>query len=246
MVTAKKRAAVVLLALLIAGAAAYPLVVRAANAREAAVAARAFFDSLAAVDITGAREHALGNVAARLASRQDTPERVAIVGFSARPLEAGPHWAKLWVAVETRSDDGEPDMNWYFLGMVKEADGWKVYEAEPAPPMAFGVGKVPSGVPEEAAACFEGYLNALARNDYRAAGKSLVGAARRAHEAAEPVLAKGPVVRKIESLTLTPVWEKGPMLVTQAGYVVDGRDVKVLVTFWRTGRGWRIADVEQT
>ena len=41
------------------------------------------------------------------------------------------------------------------------------------------------------------------------------------------------------------MWKREKELVIRYGYAVDGRDVSVMVVFFKTGQGWRIVKVTQ-
>jgi len=208
---------------------------------------REFVALLAEADTANARNLAAGELLANLGRSKPALPPVEVVDLEVSPEARGEGWAVVQVRVETEDANGVVDVQWYRASLASDGGGWKIYRMENVPPgLAGGRGRRAGWQEaEEAREVLGTYLEFLAADRYAEAGSFLVGKAKIVHQAAVPVLSRGPLIREIGELSFTPLWRQGKFLVARAEYPVDGRQVRVVVLFYLTGEGWRIADVGQ-
>lgn len=173
------------------------------------------------------------------------PAQITDVSVHCRAVSS--EWAVVDAVVELELFNGDTDVTWYQLEMVKQNNDWKIYRAELAGPEIAGKSKdAPTTDVVAAKDVFEQYLSALATNEWDKAAKYLAGPARRAHEIGEPFFGRAPIIEKVEGVILKPVWYNGRLLVCSATYRINGQDACVLATFIHTERGWKMVQVAST
>lgn len=209
--------------------------------------AEQFIRYLAAHDIENAKTLASGSVLYNLSSKekQDVPG-AEITEISVQTLARSTGWAELQTTAKLRLANGDTDITWYRLDMSNSDGIWKVYQAELTGPIISGECDNNAKLEDMEAVktVFNDYIQALA-GDSQKSVKYLAGPARRTQEMALGTLGKAPLIKSIGEPTLTPVtWNKKDILVCRADYTVDGRDVKVVVTFAKFDKDiWKIAEV---
>lgn len=206
-----------------------------------------FIRYLAAHDIENAKSLSSGSVLYNLSSKekQDVPA-AEITEISVQTLARSTGWAELQITAKMKLANGDTDITWYRLDISNNDGSWKVYQAELTGPIISGE-CANNAKPEDLEAArtvFSDYTQALA-GDSQESAKYLAGPARRAQEMALGTLGKAPLIKNIGVPTLTPfMWNNKDILICRADYTVDGRDVKVVVTFARFDKDtWKIAKV---
>lgn len=210
-------------------------------------AAETYIRALAAGDVETALRSSSGSAAYTASRLKESEVTAKVEDISCSVAALGRGWVGLLATVEVSLKDGSVDVGWYGLDMAKTGRGWKVVSFRQIDPELSGTALFMSRADAEAARqIFEEYMGALAAGDWQGAAKRLTGTARRSQEAGAAVLGKGAVIGKMEGLQAEPVWGQEKEMEVKFGYTVDGRDVSVLATFYRTGQGWKITRVLQT
>ncbi len=208
---------------------------------EAEQVANKFIQYLVAHDIENAKTLASGNVLYNLTSKENQDITAEILEISVQTLAESNNWAELCVTAKLKLANGDMDMTWCRLDMYNEGT-WKVCHVEFTRPSFLG--KSASLKQEDMVAVeavFSDYMQALS-SDSRASIKYLVGTARRTQEMALEMLGDTPMVKNVENLSISPLWNGSDILVCRADYILDGRNVKVVVTFAKCDT-WKIARV---
>lgn len=200
--------------------------------------AEQFIRYLAAQDMQNAKTLAAGSVLYNLSKDQDVPA-AEITEIKVQTLAESTDWAELQVTTKLILADGDTDITWYKLNMYNDGT-WKVYQAELTGPNMAGANTM-LGDMEVVETVFADYMKALAA-DIQKSIKYLAGPARRAQEMALDTLGNTRLVNEIGDLTITPLWYNNDILVCRMDYTLDGRDVKVVVTFAKCDT-WKIAKV---
>jgi len=217
--------------------------------------ARTYLRALATGDVVAAREVSTGR-AADAASRLEGKDLAAQVVDMKVEVEAySDSWARVLATVELALKDGSPDVGWYELELVRDGGVWKAYSLREVPPAMKGnVNGLPKWVRQlplfgdsagekelrEAEAVFRGYLDDLAAGRYKEAARWLAGPALKKHLDSMELLEKGRIIEQVSNLVLTPLGSGDKVMLAEAGYRADEKDVWVIVTFYHTALGWRI------
>lgn len=220
--------------------------------------AEGYLRALAGGNVAAAREVSVGG-AADAASRLEGKDLAAqVVDMKVEVAAYSSSWARVLATVELALKDGSPDVGWYELELVKDGEAWKVYGLREVPPVVKGnVSGLPRWVRQlplfgdsaggkelrEAEAVFRGYLDDLAAGRYKEAVRWLAGPALREHWAAGNVLAVGKLLGAVSEVSMVSLAEDGKALVVRYGYQVDGREARLVVTFYETRQGYRIISV---
>lgn len=218
----------------------------AADAK-AVEAAKGYLRALAAGDIAATREVASGQ-AAGVALKLSGKGMVARVEDIRVAVEtAGNSWTRVRAVVDLTLKDGAVDVGWYVLDVLKDGERWKVCCFAEVSPFVEGGYLGPAGREDlyEAEKVFKGYLDSLAHGSYREAARYLAGPALREHLAAEPVLGKGKIVDVVEGLAIEGIGQSGKLLILEARYRTEDRQVHVVVSLYRTAEGWKIVRVQK-
>ncbi|AOQ23119.1 hypothetical protein MTAT_29710 [Moorella thermoacetica] len=208
-------------------------------------AAQSYLQALATGDLAAAREVSEGRAAeaAGMLEGKNLAARVDEISTSLQAL--GHDWARVKATVELTLKDGTADVGWYELDVMKETDGWKVVSFREGAPDLSGWSLVlgRAGDVEAAKEVFADYLEALAAGKWDEAVKYLAGPARKSMEASRDVLSKGKIIGRVDDLQAKLVWASGKEMVVEFSYKVDGRNVNLMTTFYRTIDKWKVVEI---
>ncbi|MFX4261223.1 hypothetical protein ACOBQJ_03365 [Pelotomaculum propionicicum] len=167
----------------------------------------------------------------------------AVLYMKVQTMAQSPNWSE--VVATTKTDiNGDVDISWHRMSLSKTDGDWKVYKIEAVGPQLIGSGSISQDDVKSAEAVFNDYIKSLAGNKQNSV-QYLAGPARRSQEGSVVMLGSTPLFESVESASLTPLWQNKELLVCRADYMVDGRDVKVVVTFARLNT-WKIVEVSSS
>lgn len=167
----------------------------------------------------------------------------AVLYMKVQTMAQSPNWSE--VVATTKTDiNGDVDISWHRMGLSKADGAWKVYQIESVGPQLIGSGSISQDDVKSAEAVFNDYIKSLAGNKQDSV-QYLAGPARRSQEGSVVMLGSTPLFESVENASLTPLWQNKDLLVCRADYTVDGRDVKVVVTFARLNT-WKIVEVSSS
>jgi len=183
--------------------------------------------------------------AAYLAQRQITLKTYAAVeDLHSSVSGVGNGWARVLVTLELTLKDGSPDVGWYTVDLIRSGRDWQVVSVkERAPEIPGGSLFRRTESISQTEKVFKRYLDEVVNKNWKSAGKSLVGPARRNHELSTPVFAKGTPIKSYQGLHFQPLYHKGRVAVIGASYLADGRRVELMLYEYKTKQGWRIMDI---
>ncbi|OIQ08711.1 lumazine-binding domain protein [Moorella thermoacetica] len=204
-----------------------------------------YLSALASGDRERAKSVSTGRAAeaAEKLEGKNLAARVDEVSTSVQALGRG--WARVKATVELTLADGTADVGWYELDVMKEAGGWKVVSFLEGAPDLSGWSLVLGRARDVEAAkeVFVGYLDDLAAGKWDEAVKYLAGPARKSMEASRDVLSKGKIIGRVDDLQAKLVWASGKEMVVEFSYKVDGRNVNLMTTFYRTIDKWKVVEI---
>lgn len=208
--------------------------------------AEAYIRALCSGDAEAALQNSSGGAAVTASRLKGSKVIAQVEGVSCSVAALGREWARVRATVELTLQDGSADVGWYSLDTVKTDQDWKIVSFRGVEPELSGISLFVKQADTEAAKLvFQEYLDALAAGNGQGAAKYLAGPARRSQEMSAAALGKGAVIGKVEGLRVEPVWERGKKIVVRFNYNVDGRDVSVMTTLYRTRQGWKVVKIAQ-
>lgn len=154
-------------------------------------------------------------------------------------------WAKVRAELETVNPQNNIDVHWYNIYLVKDGT-WKIYKIEETEPI-FKPGNIDNKDVEDAKKAFVDFCNAVFQRQYDDAGKYLIGRAKISHEQAGSFLKDAIITEdEVKINSAKPLSGNDKHLILQINYTLDGRELNVIVSCYRTKEGWKIYNVSQT
>ena len=146
--------------------------------------------------------------------------------------------------------DGEYNMVFYEIRLLKEENEWRVYCLNETDPLFENKGNRKTINPDtlnkkDFEKIFCGYTENLSNNRYQEASKYLIGRAKKMHKKANPALGELNLVNDITELNTKVICAEKDNVVVRFDYKNNDKPMSVLVYFYLTGWGWRIYNVNQ-
>lgn len=153
-------------------------------------------------------------------------------------------WAVIRAMLETINPENDINVHWYTIHLAKK-NTWKIYKIEEADPV-FAPGNTSDRDIEEAKNVFMEFFGAILDKKYDNAGSYLIGRAKNSHERAGNILKDTVIVSsKPEINTVDLLTGNEKHLILKINYGLDEREVSTIVSYYKTGGGWKIYNVSQ-
>lgn len=170
-----------------------------------------------------------------------------VVDLDIKVKAASKNWAAVSVKAETELTDGDIDVLWYDLSLQKTDGTWKVNRTVLRLPEIKGKSNLKQISSKEIQAIeqvFINYLTETSQKNYKEAARYLIGYTRQLFELNQFVFNNNAPFKEFNIEQVQPVWHKDNMVVIELTSVIDERQVKNLITAYKTSKdGWKIADI---
>lgn len=209
---------------------------------EAEITANKFIAAVAGHDREQIEAFSSSKLSWQVLTRINDTEPAEVIEINTKTRSQSDSWAVIDCVIETRQKD-TVDVNWYTLTLVKNSN-WQVYSAEPAGPGGMIKANRKAAVDtKDVEILFAKYLDTLLEPGWNKSVTLLVGSAKSAQQMSQPALGESSIINKVENIAVVPLAYEGKTLVARAEYIVDDRPAQVIVTFYNTSEGWRIAEI---
>lgn len=205
-----------------------------------------FIESCARQEFDKAKENAAGMVLFELENSKENTSKAHIVVKADTSLKSsGKGFAVVNAALETINPKNCEDVHWYNLYLIKDGS-WKVYKIEETDPELGPAVAAEEKDIREAESVFMDFCSFILQKDYEKAGNCLTGRAKNSHEMAQGLLNDIPSVGTEASLISSKaLLSAKDCLVLQINYKAAGKNLRAVVSCYRTHKGWRIYNVSQ-
>lgn len=177
--------------------------------------------------------------------QSDKDKAHVVINLKTTTLSESNSWALVQAIVESVNPQNTISVHWYNLTLLKE-DIWKIYKLEEIDPL-FAPGRIEDKDVQEGEDIFAEFSRTLLEKHYQEAGTFLIGKAKNSHEQAatfleDTVIAESKQVKINSAIALSGSENN---LILRLDYQLDGRDLSVIVSYYRTSKGWKIYNVSQ-
>lgn len=144
------------------------------------------------------------------------------------------NYAEISCQIDLKLADGSYDVTWYGMELINK-DGWKVYKVEVADPIHTSYLFKASQKSELYEMVFTEYIKTQDIKKYTA------GALRLNLERTE-----NEQIGNITNLEMVYLYGDDKLVKFDASYVLDGRQVNNIITFYKTKEGWKMVDIRSS
>jgi len=203
--------------------------------------ATAFISHIATGDLEKPKSMAAGQVLWNLAQSDDLPKarveriKTQVVGYSSE-------WAIVNCLAELTLENNQSDVDWYEIEMYRPENTWKVIRINNITPQPMDKGRANSST-DEAQNVMIQYLDACAKGEYQQASGYLAGQARRLQEQSFQTLKGAVSTSGYTGFSFEPIYSSPELIKAFVSYELDGRQVRLVATFYKTIRGWKIVAI---
>jgi len=126
--------------------------------------------------------------------------------------------------------------------MYRPKDTWKVIRINNIAPQPMDKGRANSST-DEAQNVMIQYLDACAKGEYQQASGYLAGQARRLQEQSFQTLKGAVSTSGYTGLSFEPIYSSPELIKAFVSYELDSRQVRLVATFYKTIREWKIVAI---
>jgi hypothetical protein len=204
-----------------------------------------FLTFAAKQDYEKAKEMATGLVLFNISNtKTETAKAHMVSDINTSVSSADQKWSVVKAELETINPKNSINAHWFTMYLVKDGI-WKIYKVVEEDPV-FVPGKINESDIENAKNVFIEFCNAVFEKRYDEAGIYLVGRAKNNHEQAGNILKDAVITdSKFKIHSVEPLSGNKKNLILNINYNLGGRDIKTIVSYYKTSRGWKIYNVSQ-
>lgn len=188
---------------------------------------------------------ALGTVKFNLANMKDTGN-YKIVDTDIKVIDSSDNFYRVYERVEFESNLIGHDVVFYYIDLIKDKE-WNVISLEEVNPIERALEKkdITEADREEIAILFESFAKEVT-NDYKAAEKYLIFRAKRSHKSSYNAFGKQAIKTSINNIHIDKVmYSTKNIAITKITYDNNSKPMAVLLSLYRTTKGWKIYDIKQ-
>ncbi|MCG8539001.1 MAG: hypothetical protein MJA82_03555 [Clostridia bacterium] len=193
-----------------------------------------------------AQSKALGVVKFNLANTKQTGT-YEIIDIGVEHIHVSTNLLKVFTKVEFQNNKTDHDVVFYIIDLINEEGNWKVISLEETSPQLSdkGIIDMADSDKKDIKRLFKSFAEDM-KTDYRLSEKYLISKAKRSHKSSYSFLESRAIKTNIKNVSLDKVmYFSNNIAITKISYDNNSKYMNVLLSLFRTSKGWKIYDIKQ-